>query len=430
MHRALLLKTVLVVALIVLLGVGTVSVAQELGTRQRPIFLLLVPSVDAPVIQAAGDAIAEAIFDMTGLFVEAHMTADYAALIEAMRTAEGDTFAIPTTAQYVEIYEQTNGGVEIALASVRRGYNFYFSSFYVRRDSGIESLADLQGKVWIYNDPGSTSGYKFPRIVLEDRGIRVSDTVETGGHANSMIALLEGQGDFATGYGSPPNAPDYLKAQGVRWEWGDDPELMIWDRWNNQLFPERLRWKGVDLRLAVAGEYPEVWEEIAVLDVAGPIPNDGIAFVKGFPAEKRQQIIEALVTHIHTPEGKEVWGDPKFYEWSDMAPITDDFYNLVRLSLGYKIPDPFVRLEVSDAAARLPLTLSRAESEGWREVVPIWNQSHSLKVDRDNGDRRLSAGDVVRLTNQQTGDSTLFQVLDVYTDADGQVNINVTEAGG
>lgn len=328
----------MVFATILVLTVGVVM-AQQLGTKAKPIYLLLVPSVDTPVIQAAGDAIAAAIFDLTGLYVEARVTADYAALIEAFRTAEGDVFGIPTTAQYVEIYYQTNGGVEVVLASVRRGYNYYYTSFYALRDSGINSIADLNGKVWIYNDPGSTSGYKYPKIVLEENGITVGGTVETGGHPNSMIALLQGQGDFCTGYGSPPDAPQALKDLGIRWEWGDDPELMLWDRFNDKLVREEIRWKGVDLRYAVEKEYPDVWEKVGVVGVAGPIPNDCIAFVKGFPADLKDKIVQALVDHINTPEGKAVWGDPKFYEWSDMAPITDEYYDLIRKLLGYPVPE-------------------------------------------------------------------------------------------
>jgi len=437
-------KLVLVVALVALLGagmvstvniggVGTVSAQQaELGTKDHPIYLLLVPSVEAPVIQASGDAIAQALYDHTRLYVEAHMTADYAALIEAMRTAEGDTFAIPTTAQYVEIYDQTDGGVDVALASVRRGYTYYFASFYAPREKGFKSLEDLNGKIWCYPDPGSTSGYKLPKIVMEEHGIQAGGTVETGSHVNSMVALIQGQCDFATGYGSPPDAPQWMKDQGVRWEWGDDPELMIWDRWNNKLFREGLRWEGVDLRHAVEDEYPDVWEKIGVVGVAGPLANDCIAFAKGFPGEKLHTIADALQWHIHTPEGAAVWGDPKFYEWSDMAPITDDYYNLVRKLLGYPVPKPYIRLEIMGQDVTMPVTKVAAESSEWHEVVPLpdWSTIFGLSLIGDNDeDGNLSTGDLVALTKTEGGESADYEVIDLYPDAEGRVNINITLAG-
>jgi phosphonate transport system substrate-binding protein len=333
------MRRLLVLTLAAVLALGCLGFAQQLGTRQKPITLLLVPSTEAAVVQAAGDAIADALYDLTGLYIEAVMTADYRAFIEAFRTADGDIFGIPTTSQYIEIYSETNGGIEVALASLRQGYNYYFSSFYARRDSGIETFEDLDGKIWIYNDPFSTSGYKLPKLLLDENGITVGGTVESGGHTNSMVALLQGQGDFCTGYGSPTQAPDELKALGIRWEMGDDPELMLWDRFHNKLVREEIRWEGADLRLAVEKDFPDVWETIGVVAVAGPLANDCIAFAAGFPADLKTQLVQALQDHIHSPEGLAIWNDPSFYEWSDMAPIDDSYYDYNRALLGYPVPD-------------------------------------------------------------------------------------------
>jgi len=333
------MRRLLSLALVAVIGLGALGFAQDLGTQDNPITLLLVPSTEAAVVQAAGDAIADALFDLTGLYVEAVMTSDYRAFIEAFRTAEGNIVGIPTTSQYIEIFAETGGNIEVALASVRRGYNYYFSSVYARRDSGINSLQDLNGMTWIYNDPFSTSGYKTPLVIFEQNGVVPGDTVETNGHVNSMIALLEGQGDFCTGYGSPTDAPTALKDLGYRWEWGDDPELMFWDRYNNTLIREDIRWECVDLRAAVVEDYPNVFEDIGVVAVAGPLANDCIAFAGGFPADIKATLIQALQDHIHSPEGLAIWSDPSFYEWSDMAPITDEFYDVNRVLLGYEIPD-------------------------------------------------------------------------------------------
>lgn len=333
------MRRILAMALIAVMGLSVIGFAQDLGTIGNPITLLLVPSTEAAVVQAAGDAIADALFDLTGLYVEAVMTADYRAFIEAFGAADGDLFGIPTTSQYIEIFDETDGNIEVALASVRRGYNYYFSSVYARRDSGIESLADLNGKTWIYNDPFSTSGFKTPNVIFQQNGVVPGDTVETGGHSSSMIALMDGQGDFCTGYGSPTQAPDEVKALGIRWEWGDDPELMFWDRYHNAFVREAIRWECVDLRLAVAETYPTVFEEIGVVAVAGPLANDCIAFAGGFPADLKATLVQALQDHIHSDAGLAVWNDPNFYEWSDMAPITDEFYDVNRILLGYDVPD-------------------------------------------------------------------------------------------
>lgn len=53
---------------------------------------------------------------------------------------------------------------------MRQGYSYYFAAIYAWRDSGIKSIEDLQGKIWIYNSEGSTSGYVIPNMVFEARG--------------------------------------------------------------------------------------------------------------------------------------------------------------------------------------------------------------------------------------------------------------------
>jgi len=231
--------------------------------------MLLVPSTEGATVQAIGDKIAEDIYNRTGLYVVASLQADYTAMIEAFAASEGDTFGIPTTDQYIRIFDRTNGNVS--------------PSIYARRDSGIKSLADLQGKVWIYNDTGSTSGYVFPNMVFNNNGITFSNIVESGGHTNSMVALIEGQGDFCTGYGSPPVPPSAWS--GDNWQWGDDPELWLWDRYNNALYRPGLRGLCVDLRSAVKKlyDFDTVLTDIGVVDTIGPIPNDCMAFGPDFP---------------------------------------------------------------------------------------------------------------------------------------------------
>ncbi len=47
------------------------------------------------------------------------------------------------------------------------------SFVFVRKDSGIETVQDLEGKVVTFEDPGSTSGYFFPRLALQSAGIEM-----------------------------------------------------------------------------------------------------------------------------------------------------------------------------------------------------------------------------------------------------------------
>ena len=332
------MRKVLALTLMAILALGVIGFAQPGSSPDEPIYMLLVPSTEGATVEETGQAIAEAIYDLTGLYIVASLQADYTAMIEAFAASEGDTFGLPTTDQYIRIFERTGGNVSPRLGSVRYGYPWYYASLYAHRDKGFETLEDLNGTVWIYNDTGSTSGYVFPNMVFEREGIEFSSIVTSGGHTNSMVALIEGQGDFCTGYGSAPGAPSGCD---LKWDFGDDPELWIWDRWNDALYRDELRGTCYDLRRAVRDTYDfdTVLRDIAVIYNIGPIPNDCLAFGPDFPVDIADQIVEAIKTHIATDEGQALWGDEKFYEWTAVADIDDSFYDGYREILGLPIPD-------------------------------------------------------------------------------------------
>ena len=330
-----------IVAMVALAIVGLVSAglfADPLGTKNNPVQMLFPPSTNTSVITDSANAIVAYIFNETGVYVVPKVAADYAALVQAFVSAQGDVFGIPTSAQYIEIYKQTNGGVYPVVAAVRSGYTYYYSSFYALRSKGYNSIQDLNGKVWIYNDVGSGSGYKFPKQALDAAGVKPASVIETGGHTASMVALLNGQGDFCTSYGSPPISPDCLFSQGTKWQWGDDPELMVWDRFNSALVRDTLRWSCLDLRYSVLKDYPDAFTKVGIVAVAGPIPNDCMAFVSNFPTDVRDKIVTALEKEIQTPEGLAIWNNAKFYQWSGMEPVTDAFFDSMRAALGYAVP--------------------------------------------------------------------------------------------
>jgi len=317
---------------------GGIAQATGLGTRDHPIYWLLPTSTAGAAVEAVGKAIAKDLFEITGLHVVLRVQADYDSLIETLAASEGDAFGVLTADQYIRIYARTGGNVTPRLASVRYGYAWYYSSIYARRDSGIKTLKDLNGKVWIYNDPGSTSGYVLPHDVFEANGITVGGVVETGGHTSSMVGLIEGQGDFCTGYGSPPAPP--AGWTGPKWNWGNNPERWIWDAAKNDLYDEDSRGTCTDLRRAVRYTYnlDTVLREIGVVANIGPMPNDCLCCGPDFPKEIADKIVEAVKTHIATEEGQALWSDPNFYEWTEVAPIDDSWYDGYRALLGLAIP--------------------------------------------------------------------------------------------
>lgn len=337
------MKRILLAALVALVALGATGLAQALGTRDRPITMLFVPSTNVAVIQEVAPKIAEALSKITGLVIRPVIAADYSAMIEAMIAAKGDTFGIPATDQYVRITD-ANPGVHARLASVRNGYTYYFASIYALREAGYTSINDLQNKVWLFASRRSASGYVIPSGFFKAEGV-VTVEKDVGSHTKAMIALLEGQGDFCTGYGSPPLPP--AGYEGPKWdlEAGMDPDLWLWDKETNGLVPEGERGECRDVRWAIATEtkvYGDIWqlvEKIGVVATVGPIPNDCIAFSAGFPEGLENRIVTAIIQHIATPEGFALWSRPGFYEWSNVMLVEDSYYDGYRSWVGLKVPE-------------------------------------------------------------------------------------------
>ena len=68
----------------------------------------------------------------------------------------------------------------------------YHSLIITRVDSGLNTLQDLKGKSFVFNDPKSTSGFLFPMLGLKKAGIKpeeFSEVKHVTRHANSLLAV-------------------------------------------------------------------------------------------------------------------------------------------------------------------------------------------------------------------------------------------------
>ena len=305
----------------------TTAAPVAIGTSDNPIQVLFVPSVSATAITSGGDIMAAALKEATGLEYEVVVPTSYAATIEAMCAARDRTMGFIPGLGYVLANELC--GVDVSFAAVRFGLDVYYAQFIVRRDSGIETIADLDGKSWAYPDPGSTSGYLAPLPMLNEAGITVSEEVTGLGHTGTVRAVYNGEADFGTTFFSPPLLPEGT------WAYGDDPDIP------DELVPEcavtpedRLYcgdYRVLDARAGLREEAPDVVQQVKIIDISVPIPNDTLSFGPDFPADLRAQIEDALVAFAETDAWGESIGNADFYDWSGLAPTTDAAYDPVRV---------------------------------------------------------------------------------------------------
>ncbi|MDA0339524.1 MAG: phosphate/phosphite/phosphonate ABC transporter substrate-binding protein [Proteobacteria bacterium] len=104
-----------------------------------------------------------------GVKVEIFLAGSYDGVIQAM-AADQIEFAFHGSSSYAAAYTATDGNIIPLLTTQNKdGSTGYYSIITTRCDSGLTSLADLEGKVLAFADPDSTSGYAVPYFNLIER---------------------------------------------------------------------------------------------------------------------------------------------------------------------------------------------------------------------------------------------------------------------
>ncbi|WP_272873322.1 phosphate/phosphite/phosphonate ABC transporter substrate-binding protein [Alteribacter salitolerans] len=248
-----------------------------------------VPSTDSDQIASTVEPLTERLSEELGIEVDGRVMTNYSALVEAMGSGQVQIGFIPAFG-YVLANERHD--IEVILKSLRAGDDSYRAQYSVRADSGIESLEDLEGKVWAFADSASTSGFLFPATqIRNDFGMTedefFGDMVETGSHDNALITVLEGGADVATTF--------------------------------------------EDAREVIEGDYPEVYDEengLIQLDFTEPIPNDTISVISELSEDMVNQIREAFLSFNDDEDMIEIMNE--VYRWDGIAEAEDSEYDIVR----------------------------------------------------------------------------------------------------
>lgn len=297
-----------------------------LGTEDDPIQILFVPSVDVDFMIASGELIEQAIYDATGFYVDVSVPTSYAATIEEMCASPTNTIGFIPAMGYALANELC--GVEPALASVRYGWNVYWTEFLVARDSEYQTLEDLEGASWGIPSYTSTSGYLFPSAQLGALGVTPGELTETGGHSGSVKAVYNGEVDFATAYFSAPLLPE---GTWTRETPPDVPDDLVAECAVNE---EGQMWCGdyrvLDARTTIAEEAPDVIEKVRILALSDDIPNDTMSFSPDFPDALREIIIQAMTAYVGSEACEATLCNEQFYDWTGVAPIFDESFDGIR----------------------------------------------------------------------------------------------------
>ena len=238
------------------------------------------------------DCMQELVEDVLDVPVELFPAADYAGVIQGLVAGQLHMAGLGASA-YAGVYLQDPEAVEPVLTRAQLDDSLgYYAVMYVRADSDIHSVEDMEGHSLAYADANSTSGYLVPRAELAAAGIDdetfFSRTGFGGGHEQAVIAVLNEQydagvtwtslqGEFEEGYsrGNLRRMVDngLLDMSELRIIWESDlipngPTVFRKD------LPEEARELMLDFLESMNTEHPECYQLTAGGDDNGYVPID------------------------------------------------------------------------------------------------------------------------------------------------------------
>jgi len=73
----------------------------------------------------------------------------------------------------------------------------YYSVILVKKDSGINTLNDLKGKVIAFDEPHSTSAHVLPRMLLAEKKLKLVQVIAPGGAGPDAVGFIHSSDDNA-----------------------------------------------------------------------------------------------------------------------------------------------------------------------------------------------------------------------------------------
>lgn len=151
--------------------------------------------------------------DAIGRKVVLYIAKDYGDLRTQMESGQVD---IGSFSPFAYVDAQRGGKIRIIAQSILDHAATYRGLIIARKDSGIRSIADLEGKRFAFVDPKSASGYVYPRAMLIEKGVNpehyFKETIFAGGHDKVIAAVLESRVDAGAIY---DGALGVAKGQGI-----------------------------------------------------------------------------------------------------------------------------------------------------------------------------------------------------------------------
>jgi len=162
----------------------------------------------------------------------------------------------------------------------------YYGCILTRNDSAVSRLDDLNGRTFAFSDETSTSGHIFARALLNRHNVALSHVLFAGGHPNVVQAVYDGKVAAGASFYSPPSAANQRDGTLV-----GDARFLILKRMQSQ------------------EERASFLEQVRVIALTDPIPNDVCCVRKGFPEKVWERFGSTLQEFLETEDGRAAYYD-------------------------------------------------------------------------------------------------------------------------
>lgn len=244
-----------------------------------------VPMRDGDKLIESVEPLTELLSKELGVKVEGFTATNYVGVVEGLGSGQVDFGFIPPFA-YVLANKESNA--QVILTALNKSLEAkYRSQFLVRKDSGINSFADVKGKIVAFVDPSSTSGYLFPGAHLIKEGVDIEKDIQyvySGGHDKSLQLLLNGDVDVATTF--------------------------------------------VDARERYESDFPDAMGKTEILGYTDYIPNISVTVRGNIDKGFQEKIKNALLKISKTEEGKDLLRE--LFNMYGFAEASDADYDVIR----------------------------------------------------------------------------------------------------
>ena len=187
------------------------------------------PAESSQSLQSDFANIIELLEQEAGVSIEFQNASDYAAVIEGQRAGQIDMASYGPFSYVIAKDSGVDIEAVVAPTNDKDVAPAYTSLAYVRADSDIDSLDDIDGQEVCFVDAASTSGYLVPMKGLMDAGKSMDDDMQqvlAGGHDASLLSLESGNCDVAFAHDAMLDtlvASGQLEDGALRSIWESDP---------------------------------------------------------------------------------------------------------------------------------------------------------------------------------------------------------------